>query len=119
MVSSVHALAYVCSLKSPLYVSCFSTHEASILRNALSLKEYSPSIQMELVDILSGYGCRRTTQPSNLRNSIAEAARYTFLVKPAAALSMMNAGIPERQVILEGHVSGKAALSLFILVCLC
>ena len=78
-------LSYLISFsKSPL-LSCLSTHEASILCNALSLKEYLPSIQLEVVDVLSDCECRGTPQPSNLNKSIAEAARYTFLMKPAAA----------------------------------
>ena len=96
------------------FVSCLSTHEASILRNALSLKEYSPRIQLEVVDVLSGYGCRGAPQPSNLRKSIAEAARYTFLVKPAAALSMMNAGIPQTHKSFWKAMSVEKLHSLYL-----
>ena len=67
------------------FVSCLGTHETSILCNALSLKEYLPSIQLEVVDVLSDCEWRGAPQPSNLSKSIAEAAHYTFLVMPAAA----------------------------------
>ena len=79
------------------FVSCLSAHEASILREAVSFSgsKYPLSIQAELISILGCYGCKAAPQPANLSQLIIQTAHYTLFLKPAAALGMMNAGIPE------------------------
>lgn len=79
------------------FVSCLSAHEVSVFRDAISFSgsQYPHSIQAELISILGCYGCKEAPRPANLNQLIIQAAHYTFFLKPAAALSMMNAGIPE------------------------
>lgn len=79
------------------FVCCLSAHEASVVRNATSFggSIYPLNIQDELISILSFYGCKEAPRPANLSQLLIQAAYYTFSIKPAAALSMMNAGIPE------------------------
>ena len=80
------------------FISSLSVHEASIVRNAMcqSGSNYSISMQAELVSILSCYGCKEAPRPANLSQLLIQASRYSFSVKPAAAISMMNTGVPKK-----------------------
>ena len=79
-----------------IFISSLSTHEASIIMNALSVRglTFKNTMKTELVTILGCHGCRGIPQPSTLMQHLIQAARYTFLIQPAAALHIMNGGIP-------------------------
>lgn len=90
------------------FVSCLSTHEAAVLREAIGFKgqTFPSSLQSEVTLILGSYGCRGLAHPHNVRELIVQASRFVFLVKPAAAIGMMNAGVP------EGHRSFWSMMSV-------
>ena len=49
----------------------------------------------ELLLILGSYGCRSSPNPQNNKVLMVQAAKYMFLVRPAAAVSQLNMGIPD------------------------
>ncbi len=89
------------------FVGCLSAHESHVLRKALqfSSQKYEPGMQTELASILGCYGCRVLPQPSNLKQLIVQASRYTFSIKPAAAIQLMNAGISVKHRPFWMHMS--------------
>ena len=103
------------TLLQECFVSSVSAHEASILRDAANFSgsKYSPSVQAELACILGCHGCREAPQPTNLRQLLVQASRYTFFLKPAAALNMMNAGIPKAHQPFWKHMTVEKLYSLY------
>ena len=57
---------------------------------------YFISMQAELVSIFSCYDCKEAPRPANLSQLLIQASRYSFSVKPAAAISMMNTDVPKK-----------------------
>lgn len=84
------------SILQESFVNSLSIHEASIVKKALNVRglAFANDVKTELVSILSCHGCRAVPQPSTLMHLLVQAARYTFLIQPAAALHLMNEGIP-------------------------
>ena len=82
------------------FISSLSIHEASIVMNALSLRvlTFTNSVKTELMSILSCHGCRAIPPPSTLVQLLVQASRYTFFIQPAAALHIMNGGIPSKHL---------------------
>ena len=79
------------------FVSCLSTHEANILRAAIRHNgvKFPDDTLSELLQILGSYGCRSSPNPQNIRVLMVQAAKYMFLVRPAAAVNQLNTGIPD------------------------
>ena len=79
------------------FVSCLSTHEANTLRGAVRYNsmKYPDDVLSELLLILGSYGCRSSPNPQNIKVLMVQAAKYMFLVRPAAAVSQLNMGIPD------------------------
>ncbi len=84
------------SIFQETFINSLSIHEASIVQKALITRglAFTNDVKTELVSILSCHGCRAVPQPSTLIQLLVQAARYTFFVRPAAALHLMNEGIP-------------------------
>ncbi len=89
------------------FFCCLSTHEASTVRGAIQLldSKFEPSLQTQLASIFGWYGCRALPQPSNLKQLILQASRYTFLVKPAAPIAMIHSGIPKEHQPFWAHMT--------------
>ena len=73
-----------------------SIHDASLLQKAVELgnADFADEIADGLITLFSNAGCRETPNAKNLERLIIQSARYTFLVKPAAALMNLNNGFP-------------------------
>ena len=89
------------SLPSSIIVESFmdyiSDFERQTLAPALATTSSSPfssALQIELVNILSRFGCRQMPTPQSLRTLVEQAARCEFCIKPAAALVLVHSGIP-------------------------
>ena len=81
-------------------MSCLSVHEASIMREGITLSENKASsfelcLERELASILGLYGCCAVPKPASLEQPVLNAARYTFMVRPAAPIAKMHSGIPK------------------------
>ena len=58
---------------------------------------FTPAVAKDLVNILSRFGCRIVPTFSTLSKLIEQVARYEFCSKPAAAIALVNSGIPLNQ----------------------
>ena len=78
------------------FLSCLSAHEAETVRDAMKCTglEFEEDLKVRLTAILAWHGCRAVPQPSNIKQLLVQAAKYTFLVKPAAPLFHIHEGIP-------------------------
>ena len=59
------------------------------------------------------YGCRQMPTPANLQSCILQVARFEFVSKPAAAISLMNSGIPEARLKFWSSTSAEGVLSIY------
>lgn len=66
----------------------------ALIRKAQTLPTFSKQMEMELISLFSQFGCCSVLTPSNIHDMLHKAAVFEFLMKPAAALSSINAGIP-------------------------
>lgn len=73
-----------------------STCERATIKAALACvnQTFPVQLQEELIMILATFGCRQLPTPSSLPKLIIQVARYEFLIKPAASIAIINAGIP-------------------------
>ena len=85
------------SVMRECFFSSLSTYETSVLQNATScaVTKFSAETESELTSILANHGVRGIPKPNNLSQLLSQSSRYTFLIKPAAALHMITSGIPE------------------------
>ena len=77
-----------------------SDNEREKLKIALQYKGTSSSfptqeMKSDVISILSRLGCREVPTPRNLAELIVNVAKYEFCSKPAAAITMINCGIPD------------------------
>ena len=88
------------SVMQECFISSLSAHEAAMLQNAASCVDnrYVPDIESELTSIFANHGVRGIVKPQNLRRLLLQASKYTFLIKPAAALHMIASGIPKSHI---------------------
>lgn len=82
--------------------------------NCLAVRNgvYPQDIKDALLTILSNADCREIPNADNLDRSITQAARFIFLVKPSAALTLMNGDIQTARAILEFHVYSGAKICI-------
>ena len=52
-------------------------------------------MQDTLLDVLSRFGCRSLPTPNNLVSTIECVSEYEFLIKPAAAITLIFSGLPK------------------------
>ena len=79
------------------FIDYISASERHILKDALTFEKegsFPPSVQENLLSVLSRFGCRQLPKPSNLMQLVEQVARYEFISKPSAALSLLHSGIP-------------------------
>jgi len=74
------------------FPDCLSGYERDTVREALNCSSLTEMLKTKLIAILSRFGCR--VLPVDLKETIIRAARYHFLVKPIAAITLINTGIP-------------------------
>ena len=78
-----------------------STHDSNVVKNALNEAEqeqpsFSSQVMSGLVSLLSHYNSRQVPTPKTIRQQITNVARFTFIIKPTAALAMIHSGIPQQ-----------------------
>ena len=76
------------------FLDYISDMERALFNNALSHPVFAPDTQEGLLNVLSRFGCRQLPTPANLRMCLQQIAQYEFCCKPAAAISLIHAGIP-------------------------
>ena len=78
-------------------VDFISAEERKVIKQALAHTNsgaYPNDLQNDLEDILATYGVRVLPKPSTLPKIIEQVAYYQFINKPAAAIALINSGIP-------------------------
>ena len=68
----------------------------------------------QLVCILSRFECRQLPAPLSLLKMIVQAAKYEFLIKPAAVLSLLHSGVPS---IHQPFWKNKSVQDIYTLHC--
>ncbi len=89
------------SILCDAFLDYISNTERVVFDNALcgdTGKKFSPYVEEKLLNTLSKYGCRQIPTPSNLKSCLLQIARFEFVCKPAAAISLMNYGVPKALV---------------------
>lgn len=79
------------------FLDFVSAEERKTMQQALVYKEkddFPNYLQRELENVLVNFACRSLPKPSTLLSVIEQVARYEFISKPAAAISMIYSGIP-------------------------
>ncbi len=81
------------------FADSISPVEATFIKGCFTItglgsEIFSASCQDRLVSILSRFGTREMSSPGKLREQIIEAAYREFMMKPMAAISSINSGIP-------------------------
>lgn len=97
------------------FLDYISSAERAIFKDALNLRSAAvfPNFTKDtLVDTLSRFGCRQVPTPDKLMSTIKCIAEYEFMIKPAAAISLVHSGIPtaHRSFWSQKTVSGVSAL---------
>ena len=95
------------------YSLSLSIYENEVILKALGSNIFSDELCSKLIDILSIHGCKEIPCPLNIRRLLANAARYLFLIKPAAALHMLKQGIPVEHLDFWNSLSIDDLLSLY------
>ena len=80
------------------FLDFVSAEERKTMQEALAYNEkdeFPSHLQEDLEKVLANFACRLLPKPSALPSVIEQVARYEFISKPAAAISMIYSGIPE------------------------
>ena len=99
------------------FVESLSTFEASLIKKALTLTtgcEFLAEIKENLIMVLSRYGCRVCPTPQTLHSQLANTAKFEFQVKPMAALTSINNGIPSDEKSFWQSYSVEELYSLYL-----
>lgn len=76
------------------FPDCLSDCEASVVREAMTCTTaFGPALSHDLVDVLSRFGCREKPTQKNIFEVIVKVARYEFIAKPLAAVTMISTGV--------------------------
>ena len=78
------------------FADSISPVEASFIKGCFTITAsvFSSSCQDRIISILSRFGTREISTPGKLRDQIVEAAYHEFMMRPMAAISSINSGIP-------------------------
>ena len=97
------------------FIDYISATERQTLKTALD-GNYSSAFPNHLLtavtNILSRFGCRQVPKPSTLMNIIEQVAKYEFCTKPAAAVALVNTGIPLKHKAFWATKSSRVIQSL-------
>lgn len=85
-----------------LTVSC-SLYDAAVLRTAFGeadadLTPFKRETQSGLLELASRFELRLIPKPATVRDMFLQIAKYVFTLKPAAAITAINSGIPNQHV---------------------
>ena len=70
-----------------------TSYESSVLNQAMHYSgTFSENFKMKLLNIFSRFGCRQL-QENKIKELVVQAARFEFLTKPFAQISLMHSGI--------------------------
>lgn len=107
------------SILKECFISSLSIYETSILRNAANCNsaKFSSEMERELTTLFSSHGCREVPRPSNFKELIIKAAKFTFVTKPAAALQLMNSGVHDQHGIFWRQMTVDKLYRLFNSLC--
>ena len=72
-----------------------SEYETGIIRRALGCSQaFDDQLLDRLIGVLSKFGCRELPTHLNLKELLLRVARYEFMIKPLAGVSLIHGGIP-------------------------
>ena len=77
------------------FIDSLNGYEQDLLKQGLSLTEYSCDLQGRLVAIVSRFGGRELPTPKSLKETILQLAKYQFQTTPLPAIMAINSSIPE------------------------
>ena len=100
------------------FIDFTSTYESSIFQEALKASKrpganFSTQLLESLMSILGGMGCRKIPTPCNIKQLIAEVARYVLTVKPLGAMYSLCAGVPVEYHTFWNDFSVKTLYELY------
>lgn len=78
------------------FINSLCAHERECIGSAVKMSAFSSEQRQQLTIILGRYGGRNIPSPESLKCNILQAAKYEFIIKPCAALTVIYAGIPSR-----------------------
>ena len=87
------------NIPNQILISCFADSlnsvESQLIKGWLGFDSasFSAGTQAKLINRLSRFGSRLLPTPANLRQQVAQVARFEFLMKPAAAHAAIYSGI--------------------------
>ena len=98
------------------FMDFLSITERLTLRKAMDSTDnnFQPELLNQLVCILSRFGCRQLPTPLCLLKMIVQAAKYEFVIKPAAVLSLLHSGVPS---IHQPFWKNKSVQDMYTLHC--
>ncbi len=83
------------------FIDSLSTYEADSFKQAFAQitddpqrKSFSEELSSKLIATFSRFGSRTYPTPTKLKQMLLQVASYEFLLKPAAAITAINRGIP-------------------------
>ena len=99
---------------SRTFESSISCHEASIVRDALSVKEdrFSSSLSSRLISLFGRYGCREVPTPERLSQIMVKITHYEYQIKPLAGITAIRSGIPIEHLTLWNQFTVEKLYSL-------
>lgn len=97
------------------YIASLCDYDLKIMQRALAFEsdKYPSDLFSDVVTILSASGCRETPTPQSLKRLLTQCAKYSFEIKPAAALNCMRQGIPTQHVPFWESMSIDSFYSLY------
>lgn len=97
------------------FPDCLSEYEAGIIRECLGCTApFGANLEGRVMDVLSWFGCREVPSYCNMRKVIIEVAKYEFVVKLLAAITMMSTGIPHSHAAFWSGKSVEEFHSLYL-----
>ena len=82
------------------FLEFVNADERNTIKEALSFTtqdSFPASLRDDLISIFGNFGCRTPPKPATLVQIIFQVSKYELLTKPAAAIALINSGIPDQQ----------------------
>lgn len=93
-----------------------SIYEAGVINQALRRLDqpFEEQLLDKIMEILPRFGCRQVPNHRNFKEMLMQVARYEFLVKPMAAISLIHDGIPILHSPFWNRLSVEDAFRLYM-----
>lgn len=83
------------------FMDSISVHESNIIKRALTevrngVSSFSIEVKDELITLISRFNSRQSPTPNIFHQMVINIAKYEFITKPAAAILLLNRGIPKK-----------------------